>query len=359
LFPEEDDEVLDYNDEDGIQVEPTHFIPVIPTLLINGSVGIGMGWSTNIPSYNIEQLITSVESLVNGKKESSSKLHPYTSGFTGVIKRKDSDSFISEGIAVRVLPTSIEVHELPVGVWTEKYKEYLSSLAKEHIISGFTEHHSSRSIKFKINGTKEMLDNIEGVGILKYLKLTSVINLSNMHAFDKRGFIKKYESPEEIIAEHFEVRLDAYKRRKLLMIKKATEIEALSRNKARFIDDIIAGNLKLFGGNTPKKPATTSFSSSNMRTNLQQLGFQTMDEIKLLHTGVKFIESPLNDSDGYSYLMRLPIESLVAENAQKLREIANDALAKLNAVRLLSEQQIWLTDLENLKDKVRALPRPL
>jgi len=44
LFPEEDDSFLEHIEEDGMQVEPKYYIPVIPTLLLNGSDGIGTGW---------------------------------------------------------------------------------------------------------------------------------------------------------------------------------------------------------------------------------------------------------------------------------------------------------------------------
>jgi DNA topoisomerase-2 len=52
IFPEADDAHLEKQEEDGVAVEPRHFLPVVPAILLNGSAGIGTGWSTSIPTFN-------------------------------------------------------------------------------------------------------------------------------------------------------------------------------------------------------------------------------------------------------------------------------------------------------------------
>ena len=52
IFREEDDDILEYQFEDGAQLEPSVFMPIIPMVLVNGAEGMGTGWSTKIPSYN-------------------------------------------------------------------------------------------------------------------------------------------------------------------------------------------------------------------------------------------------------------------------------------------------------------------
>lgn len=39
LFPEEDDVLLNYLEDDGQSIEPEFFCPVIPLLVVNGSQG--------------------------------------------------------------------------------------------------------------------------------------------------------------------------------------------------------------------------------------------------------------------------------------------------------------------------------
>jgi len=57
LFPEPDDHLYKYLEDEGQMVEPEFYLPIIPMVLVNGSQGIGTGWSTTIPSYNPREII--------------------------------------------------------------------------------------------------------------------------------------------------------------------------------------------------------------------------------------------------------------------------------------------------------------
>jgi len=46
LFPEEDQPLHSYIKEEGMQIEPHFYTPIIPLVLVNGAEGIGTGWST-------------------------------------------------------------------------------------------------------------------------------------------------------------------------------------------------------------------------------------------------------------------------------------------------------------------------
>jgi DNA topoisomerase-2 len=57
LFPQVDDPILNYLNDDGQPVEPVFYAPIVPMILINGSKGIGTGFSTDIMCYNPLQII--------------------------------------------------------------------------------------------------------------------------------------------------------------------------------------------------------------------------------------------------------------------------------------------------------------
>ena len=50
-------EILQYLDDDGLLVEPIYYIPIIPMILVNGTKGIGTGFSTDIPCFNPLEII--------------------------------------------------------------------------------------------------------------------------------------------------------------------------------------------------------------------------------------------------------------------------------------------------------------
>lgn len=68
LFPAIDDNLLKHNFDDNQRVEPEWYIPIIPTLLINGAEGIGTGWASKIPNYDIREIIGNIHRMLHGEE---------------------------------------------------------------------------------------------------------------------------------------------------------------------------------------------------------------------------------------------------------------------------------------------------
>jgi DNA gyrase/topoisomerase IV subunit B len=77
LFPKADDAVLEYLDDDGTTVQPNHYLPIVPFVLINGAVGIGTGYSTNVPCYHPLDVVEAVRSrLIGGRGRGRGRTGP-------------------------------------------------------------------------------------------------------------------------------------------------------------------------------------------------------------------------------------------------------------------------------------------
>lgn len=61
IFRKEDTPLLKYLDDDGIKIEPEYYLPIIPLILVNGSIGVGTGFSTNIIPYNPIDLVEKIK----------------------------------------------------------------------------------------------------------------------------------------------------------------------------------------------------------------------------------------------------------------------------------------------------------
>lgn len=83
IFHPDDDELLDYNTDDGQKIEPTFYVPVIPMVLVNGCDGIGTGWSSNVNNYNPREIISNLRKLING--EEMEEMKPFYEGFSGEV----------------------------------------------------------------------------------------------------------------------------------------------------------------------------------------------------------------------------------------------------------------------------------
>lgn len=204
---------------------PTHlfvhvrFVPVLPMVLVNGADGIGTGWSTTIPNYNPKDIIQSLQRLMDGQE--LEPIHPWYRGFKGEIVYQESGKYIVNGIGRIGDDFNIEIDELPVGYLTDNFKEYLEVLRDpkdkkvEFTINDYSNNSTDVNVKFTINVDAKNLEKIEKIGIAKAFKLTNNMSTRNLVCFDKDGVLKRYNSPEEIIREFYDLRLDYYEKRKV------------------------------------------------------------------------------------------------------------------------------------------------
>ena len=108
--------------EEGDVVEPIRYYPIIPMILINGSEGIGTGYSTNIPPFNPLDIIKNIKRLIKGKEMKS--IDPWWKGFEGTVVKIDDHNYEIHG-NYTIKKNKVIITELPVGEWTSNYKEFL------------------------------------------------------------------------------------------------------------------------------------------------------------------------------------------------------------------------------------------
>lgn len=230
LFHQDDDPLLSYQNEDGQKIEPDWYIPIIPMVLVNGGEGIGSGWSTTIPMYNPRDIIANIYRLMEEKDRDSDDIcslldmHPWYRHFRGLIERIGPDKYKVTGIVNRMDDKTIEITELPIGVWTQSYKEFLElSMQKETpssipLITDYKEYHTDTKVHFVVYLTEEMMRIAEQEGLEKRFKLISTLCTSNMVCFDAEGRIKKYSTVEAILRDFYDLRLAYYQKRKVCSI---------------------------------------------------------------------------------------------------------------------------------------------
>ena len=66
IFHPSDNPQLNYLFEDNMKIEPEWYCPILPMVLVNGSDGIGTGYSTTIPNYNPREIITNLKRMMEG-----------------------------------------------------------------------------------------------------------------------------------------------------------------------------------------------------------------------------------------------------------------------------------------------------
>ncbi|GAA5906736.1 DNA topoisomerase 2 [Sporobolomyces salmoneus] len=355
VFHPADDEILEYLNDDGQSIEPTWYIPILPMVLVNGSDGIGTGWSSFVPNYNPSDIVDNLKRKIKGEEMES--MHPWYRGFRGTIEKGDKEGYKCSGIISRIDDSTVEITELPIRTWTQSYKEMLESWVagseKQPIwVKDYKEYHTDTTVHFIVTLTDKGKEAIEKDGLEKVFKIVGKVNTSNMVCFDPAGKIKKYTTPEEIVSDFYDVRLEYYHKRKRHLVSELELVHDRLSNQARFIQCIIKKEIVL-----------SNRKRADIVAELRKMDFRPFPKVAKAHIAAAVDENGEEedpdaeagaDSD-YDYLLSMSLSSLTAEKVAKLlaeRDLRHD---ELEALLKLSVQDLWLSDLDAFSSKWQAL----
>ena len=344
LFPDADDKVLSYLNDDGLLVEPIYYAPIIPMVLVNGSKGIGTGFSTDIMCYNPSQIIQYLKNKLTASSNEFgvTEFTPYYEGFKGTIQKISQEGkYLFKGKYEKLGGDKIRVTELPVGYWTDDFKEYLESLTEtvdkngkkiNPVVKEYDDMSKDTTVDFVVTLHKGKLAELEAIqldhgcnGLEKQFKLFTTNNTTNMHLFDAHDKLKKYEKVQEIIEDYFVTRIELYQKRKEYLIGALTQDLMLLSNKSRYITELLEGSVDL---RRKKKEEV-----------IQMLKDKKYDIV--------------NQDDEYKYLVKLPMDSVTEENVARLNKEHADKVAELDYVKTTTTSQMWLKELDVLEKEYR------
>lgn len=331
IFNKHDLDIVNYLYDDGMMVEPDYYVPILPMILVNGAQGVGTGFSTFIPCYDPLKICEYLLHKIDNKEVID--LIPHYQNFKGDIIRLDENSFMTKGKYRIINYKTIEIYELPIGTWTDNYKEFLEEMcdentkkkkegkAKEAFVKDFinnsTESTVSFTIEFKVNGLKDLLkDNL----LEKEFKLNSKISTTNMHLFNKECKIEKY-TIDKIMNEFYEIRYNFYIKRKENLLKNLEHIMKVLNEKVRFINDVINNDIII-----------NKRSKDDIHKQLEEREYMKIEE-------------------EYKYLISMPIYSLSLEKKEELEQEACKKHDEFNLLNNLTIEDIWKKELEEFKVK--------
>jgi len=336
IFITKDEFVLENVIEEGDVVEPIRYYPIIPMILVNGSEGIGTGYSTNIPPFNPIDIIANIKDYIRGTQVDKLKeLKPWYSGFEGLIEKnidkKNQVKYISHGKYEQIDEYTLRITELPIGTWTQTYIDFLSKLIEDgNMLSDYENNCGNHKIDFKLyfrNGELQKL--LKTKSIEEKLKLTSSIQVSNMHVY-KNNEIVKYSNPNNMIKDYADIRLQVYQKRKNYWIKVLENELDLLKYRRKFIKEVISSKLIIY-----KKQ--------------KQI---LIDELK--EREYPELSTNINSKPSYDYLVGMPMWTLTQEKIDELESNYNEKKQELDIYKNKTIQSLWLEELdvlENLYDK--------
>ncbi|GAA5893645.1 hypothetical protein JCM6882_007868 [Rhodosporidiobolus microsporus] len=356
IFHPADDDILDYLNDDGQSIEPSWYIPVLPMVLVNGSDGIGTGWSSYVPNFNPADIVANLRRKLDG--EEMEPMHPWYRGFRGTIEKGDKEGYKCSGTIERLDDSTVEVTELPIRTWTQNYKEMLESWVagtdkQAAWVKDYKEYHTDTTVHFVVTLTDKGKEAIEKDGLEKTFKITSKVNTSNMVCFDPTGKIKKYATAEDIVSDFYDVRLEYYHKRKKHLVSELELVHDRLSNQARFIQLIIKKELVL--SNRKKAEIVAELRKKDFRPFPKVLKAHVAGDVDEAGQGDAMEEEDPDaavgaDSD-YDYLLQMALSSLTAERVAKLLAERDARRDELDALLRRSPQDLWRSDLDDFSAK--------
>lgn len=187
-------------------LEPVHFLPKLPVMLLNGAEGIGTGFSSVIPSFHHKDIIDSMVKFIESGKVK--KIKPFVHNYNNSIDIDEKKRLVFN-MKIEEINDSIFITELPRGYDATKLYRHLNKFVESGDLKDFIDSSVSNSIKVELifkKGARPTLEEVQK----KFGVSTTLV--SNYTLISERGVVI-YEAPEEIIEHFTKRRLEIVKRR--------------------------------------------------------------------------------------------------------------------------------------------------
>ena len=340
IFRKEDTSVLKYLDDDGLAVEPESYWPVIPLILVNGCVGIGTGFSTDIPPFNPSDIIALLRDRLEGRRESLENLalQPWWLGFRGRM------TMLSDGVwQTRGLYTFdderkvVVITELPVGTWTNDYKAFLDEMCTNKdmeagkmedgkpVLINYDDLYNHVDVRFDLTLDSYYYEEAKRnvAEFEKRFRLTTTWRTSNMVCFDTASKIVRYTCVGDMLEAFFGPRLAKYEERRQAEMDRLRAEAVEADAKARFIKAVLEGTMEL------RRASDEDIVAAMKKHSLPPLS----------------AAKDVDVVDSYDYLLRLRMDRVKASAVADAEALVIKAKAVVAELEATKATQMWLRDL--------------
>ncbi|KAJ8686672.1 hypothetical protein QAD02_022466 [Eretmocerus hayati] len=365
IFHKHDDAILKHEYDDNQKVEPTYYVPIIPMCLVNGSDGIGTGWMTKIPNYNPREIIENLRRMMDGADPRP--MNPFYKNFKGTIDSCGDFRYVISGEISIIGPDKVEITELPVGVWTQHYKEtvldpMLNGTDKSpSVITDFKEYNTDTAVHFVVTMQRDKLVELERDGLHKAFKLQTTTSTTSMCAFDDNQCLKKFDNVSQIMKTFFKVRLELYQKRKDYLEGILQAESAKLSNQARFILEKCDGNLVI--ENKKKKDMIAELVRRGYDSDPVVAWKLTQNRDEVLEEAAENVEdeaaasATVIEKENYDYLLGMTMWNLTKEKKDDLLKQRDEKIAELHRLQARTPLSLWKEDLDNLANELDKIEK--
>lgn len=317
IYKKEDEGILDYvKDNKGRNLEPVHFLPVLPMGIINGMNGIGSGFSVDTPNHNPMDVINALKCLL--RDEMPTPLQPWWKGYKGKMYYGKDGRVNVEGVYHRENATTLKITELPIGWHETKYKErVLIPLMEKGVIQEFSmDNNDIKGWDITIGFKRGGLSILDDAKIRSLFKL-NFVDKPTISVWGVNGILSNnYPDINELLMEFFFYRLEKYEERKEYLCRHMINRINAWLVKERFIGFMLEADRN-----------------------------KTVAELK-----AAFISREENvDESTVDGLMQIPISSITIDSRERLARQIEKERKELGELMEKTASDLYMEDLNNIE----------
>ena len=373
-----DNEVVPFVDNyDGTEQEPVILPALLPSLLMNGSSGIAVGMSTNIPTHNLGELLDASIALIKNPSLTPTDLMQYIPGPdfpTGayIIGTSGIRDYFNTGkgrIIVRSKAEIIEkgdrsyiqVSEIPYMINKAELVSKIAELVRDKKIEGISDikDESNRNgIRIIIELKRDVVPEVILNQLYKNSDLQTSITVNMLGLYEGAPQIKNMK---EMLQIYTDFQQTIVRRRLEFQLKQAKERAHILEGLAialDHIDEVIATIKQSSDTNTAKSNLMTKFNLSEIQAQaILAMKLQTLtglekqkiiDELNKLHELIADITAKLADPEKIKAVVIDQITELKNKyNDARKSTILADAIADISNESLIPQQDVIISLSQN------------
>lgn len=333
-----DYDLLEFIDEEGQSVEPTHYLPIIPTVLCRKAIGLAPGYRFSTMSYNPVDLIDACIAVTKGQTFKIPR--PYINGIKQenwqfILPAEGNGYWVNKGVwEYNFSKDKMIVTDLPYDIGFDDFEKLLNKYCESGFIKDWFNYSEGEKIHYEIIFEKGKLKKEAGhtdIHLPGKFKLIKKVPENQLYVLDENNKVRYFDSPSELVKYFAEYRLSIYNDRKTRLLNVLNDRLTSNSAMCRFIELIIKNKLKI--NNRPKSEIKADMKSHNLPESL--------------------ISTPI------SKLTKEEYEALLKENAEIKREIeyiTNTTIEEMyidDLKKLRKEMVSEFNVLPNTTDKVK------
>ncbi|OAD58830.1 DNA topoisomerase 2 [Eufriesea mexicana] len=281
-------------------------------------------------------------------------------GQFGVIESCGDFRYIINGEISVIGPDKVEITELPVGTWTQVYKETVlepmlhGTEKTPATITDYKEYNTDTAVHFIIMINRDKLVELERDGLHKAFKLQSTMTC----AFDENLCLQKYDSVLQILRNFYKMRLEMYHKRKEYLEGILQAEASKLTNQARFIVEKCDGTIVI--ENKKRKDMIAELIKREYESDpvvawkLSQNREEVLVKVSENADG-EVTTSTAIAKENYDYLLGMTLWSLTKERKDELLRQKEDKVAELKRLQVRTPISLWKEDLDNLLNELNKL----